>query len=301
MSNLPAIPEPSTDPQSLRETIVAMKEVLENMIGLRGAASTTTVTSTGLYTAKEQLVGKVNEASETAAAALLEAVNTHLATYHPDVADQSIIANLSGGADQPSAHTLVEIFNTILGLEQGALYFCGAAGIQKLSPGSAGSVLQTNGAGADPSWAGGWTTIFKSADTDISSNTTLADDAELQFSMLANTNYAIQAKIITSNTAPGGWKVGITGPASPTRIAARQYTSVTISGSDYPLEFNLATTYTTLLSFARTNFSYVWNLEMFIENGANAGTFALQFAQSTSEVTASKFHKGSRLEYRVVA
>lgn len=126
-----------------------------------------------------------------------------------------------------------------------------------------------------------WTHISKAADQTISSSTTLTNDSELQFSMAANTTYEIQICMVISY-ATGGWKFGINGPSSPTRV--RAYNTITAYG---------------LIASGGTSGALIDMFAVKVENGANTGTFALQFAESaaTGSVT---MEKGSWLEYRAI-
>lgn len=125
-----------------------------------------------------------------------------------------------------------------------------------------------------------WTHIDKTADQTISGSTTLTDDNELQFAMAANTTYEIQACVVMSFTT-GGYQYGITGPAAPTRVrwgASNAYGSIVSAGTTGQI-----------IAFA----------PFLVENGANAGNFKIQFAESaaTGSVT---MEKGSWLEYRAI-
>ena len=57
---------------------------------------------------------------------------------------------------------------------------------------------------ADPA---GWTTIVKSANQDVTNSTTLVDDTDLQFSVVAGGHYMIEMNIVwSSNNASGDYK-----------------------------------------------------------------------------------------------
>lgn len=67
--------------------------------------------------------------------------------------DQTILANISGGAAVPSASTLTAILDDILGTTQGSVLYRNATVWTTLSPGTNGQFLQTQGAAANPQWA----------------------------------------------------------------------------------------------------------------------------------------------------
>lgn len=69
------------------------------------------------------------------------------------IADQRILANVSGGSTAPSANTLTAIIDACIGSTQGNLLYRNAATWVVLAPGTAGQLLSTGGAGANPSWS----------------------------------------------------------------------------------------------------------------------------------------------------
>lgn len=142
-----------------------------------------------------------------------------------------------------------------------------------------------------------WTEVMKTATTTIASNTVLANDAELLFTMLANTTYEIEGELHLSVSSVSGQKSGISGPAGPTAIRAWEVESDNNNTST----ISYVTSYTGL----RTNTpgadrQVKKRVKMTIENGANAGTFAYQFAQNVSSVTVLTVRKGSWFRYRTV-
>lgn len=69
------------------------------------------------------------------------------------VADQRLLANISGGAAAPIENSLTDILDDILGGNRGQIIYRGAAAWLALQPGTSGWFLKTNGVGADPIWA----------------------------------------------------------------------------------------------------------------------------------------------------
>jgi len=84
----------------------------------------------------------------------------------PSIGDGNIYANVSGGVASPTAQSLSAVLDYVLSSTRGSVLYRGATGWRALGPGASGQVLQTNGAGADPSWAtasgggGGSTTLL---------------------------------------------------------------------------------------------------------------------------------------------
>lgn len=66
-----------------------------------------------------------------------------------------ILGRKTAGAGSIEECTLSQILDFLGSAAQGDILFRGSAGWQYLAPGTSGNVLQTNGAGADPSWVPG--------------------------------------------------------------------------------------------------------------------------------------------------
>src|SRR4051794_37694322 len=75
----------------------------------------------------------------------------------PTVPPNTVIGRLGTGPGPAQAipnATLfsANLFDTVLGTTRGSIPYRGAGGWTGLAPGAAGSLLQSGGAGADPSW-----------------------------------------------------------------------------------------------------------------------------------------------------
>lgn len=68
------------------------------------------------------------------------------------IADDRVLANISGGAAAPVANTLTAIIDACIGSTQGNILYRNNTAWVVLAPGTAGHVLQTGGAAANPSW-----------------------------------------------------------------------------------------------------------------------------------------------------
>lgn len=66
-------------------------------------------------------------------------------------ADGTIVSNISGGSASPAYNTISAVLDKEFGTTQGAVIYRGAATWDALAP-STGGILQSNGAGANPSW-----------------------------------------------------------------------------------------------------------------------------------------------------
>lgn len=142
-----------------------------------------------------------------------------------------------------------------------------------------------------------WTDHVIDTTYTIASNTTLASDPDLQFTMAANITYVIEAVLYLSVSSVSGQKFGITGPAAPTRIQA--YSDEKDDGGNSSL-FDLAAYGQMRASTPAGNEETAHRFYAIIENGANPGTFALQVAQNVSSATVLTVRKGSWLRYRAV-
>lgn len=152
-----------------------------------------------------------------------------------------------------------------------------------------------------PVIAGGLVTIPK-ATADARSSTTMTDDTDFSFSMLASTNYHIRVGYFISTSASNacGIKIGIVGPASPTSVMAIER-AVVLDGSSMVLTNldNSSTSGSAVFTHVETiNTGGVWCTLDIIWKNVNAGTFKLQTARQGAAGTAT-FNLNSYLEYGV--
>jgi hypothetical protein len=70
----------------------------------------------------------------------------------PTIANNALISNISGGSSTPLANSLTSIIDTVIGATQGQVLYRSGTVWTALSPGTAGQVLTTAGAAANPSW-----------------------------------------------------------------------------------------------------------------------------------------------------
>lgn len=195
----------------------------------------------------------------------------------PDISLGTVGAD-KGGTGQTS----LTLNNVILGNGTGAVQF--------VAPGTSGNVLTSNGT----TWASvapavTWTLLKKTSDFSLTSTTTFTDVTGLTFPMAANKTYDVKA-VLSVNVGAGGYQVAINGPAIGTgnlRVLAGGLTGNLTAISTY------ATAFTTISSAVIT----LMEFRAIIHNGANAGTFAVQFKQNSSSTVASIIETGSWLEY----
>jgi hypothetical protein len=120
------------------------------------------------------------------------------------VADNSLLANVSGGSAAPSAASLTVFLDHVLTNVRGTLLIRGGAGWVALAPGTVGYFLQTQGSTADPVWAspaGAGTVTSISAGTGISTGGAPITGAGT-VSLAAIATSSVLANISGSSSAP---------------------------------------------------------------------------------------------------
>lgn len=93
------------------------------------------------------------------------------------VADGSLLANASGGAASPIATTLSALIDHVISNTQGAILYRNGTIWTALSPGTAGQLLQTAGAAANPSWGSAPTATSSTLGISKPDNTTVTISA----------------------------------------------------------------------------------------------------------------------------
>lgn len=165
---------------------------------------------------------------------------------------------------------------------------------------AANKYLKANGAWATISAP----TIIVKQTADTRGNTTLTNDSDFTFSMLANTKYLIRGQYSATTASSGsGARIGLSGPASPTKIrfmamAAATTATMTVNSAivapfnstSSSARFDIITA--TAAGTMTVDFTIVW------ENGANAGTFVLQTADDNNSNNVT-FNVDSWMTYQV--
>lgn len=275
MSNVyPAIPDPQPTPESLAESVRMLKLGMEVLTGQRAGGAPT---RTFIQDATPTALSKGDEWFDSSGKHRYWDGKEWLLVYQTPAADiQALLDSISS--------------------TQGTILFRGASSWTSLAPTTAGYLLQTNGAAANPSWVAPpavspWTQGVKtSADQSRTSSTALTDATDMSFAVAANTYYDFQFVLLTSGGL-GGLQVSVTCPASPTSFLFS------------PVNFLGATTSGAAVTIFGTPASS-WAISLivsgYLNNGANAGNVQLQFAQQTSNATATVLRKGSWFQYRTV-
>lgn len=149
--------------------------------------------------------------------------------------------------------------------------------------------------------AGGWTVVDKASDQSIVSSTTFTDDAELQFTLAANTKYRIHLQIYFSATSAGDYKWRLNGPTGSSILFGKfiSSNSATTDSIDF---FELSYGNAAAVVTGTSTIQGTIEIDLVVHNGATSGLFSYQFAQNSSNATSpgAVNYMGSYLEYSAV-
>ncbi len=183
----------------------------------------------------------------------------------------------------------------------GELITWDSSGVATTVPvGTAAQVLTSNGAGAEPTFqaaggggSDGWTVVSKPADETVTSSTTLQDDDDLQFAVDANSTYSVIFVLFAVSNSTADIKYGFsfpTGTVGEKTIGAWGNSTVGQSTDALTVSRNIA---------VGTKIS--WSFPVKVDVAGTSGTFALQWAQQTSDAVNTIMNKGSMMMYRKAA
>lgn len=127
-------------------------------------------------------------------------VTLNLAT----VANNSLLANVTGSTNPPSATTASAFLDSVFGSTQGETLYRGGSLWSALAPGTSGQVLTTGGGGANPSWTSTTTPIKAWANFNGSS---AAVNKGLNISSITKFATASYTVTFTSNMADANYGV----------------------------------------------------------------------------------------------
>jgi hypothetical protein len=135
-------------------------------------------------------------------------------------------------------------------------------------------------------------TIIKDADETTTSDATLTSDSQLKFYMEASQTYEIDISVFFTAGA-GAFQYALTGPTSPLQMFVKREHGDSVVTQGFDIAYTSATAITGISpGFVR--------MKIAIANDANAGVFAFQWAQNSSNGAATTVHEGSSLKYRKV-
>lgn len=136
-----------------------------------------------------------------------------------------------------------------------------------------------------------WRSVYKTADTSIVSNNTLADDPDLQFPVVANGVYSFRLMVSIASGA-GGVNLAINGPSSSRIRISAASSSLLSAYTAFNTSFGLST------SAAATTIAFANGT---VTIGGTGGTFAVRIAQLNVNAAATLIEKGSVLDYIRIA
>jgi hypothetical protein len=149
--------------------------------------------------------------------------------------------------------------------------------------------------------ATGWTPLSCAGDQSKTSDTTLANDSVLSFTMAASTKYRIRGILwFESASATPDVKLRHTGPASPDQVGIYMVVPNASSGLESSTNrIDNAYSAADILLNLTANLAQPVLFHGFIHNGSNPGTFAWQWAQNVSDASPTIRRAGSIMEYGI--
>jgi hypothetical protein len=155
---------------------------------------------------------------------------------------------------------------------------------------------------SDQHW---FTTVRAASDQSISSSTVLTNDAELFFTMAANTMYEFEAVIMYSSPAGAGTpdiKFAFTGPATLTGSTVQFANCITTTDAQAGAQPGLSLgTNMTVGTAATPRLTVIRGWAYSTTGGSGSSGLIFQWAQNTSNGNATIRLAGSVLRWRVVS
>lgn len=176
---------------------------------------------------------------------------------------------------------------------QGDTLHRGASVWSRLAAGTAGNVLSTNGAAADPSWisvagaSGATYGIYKSSDESRSS-TTLTADSALVATLVANRKYRLEFDVAFDASATPDFKYDFNFTGTTTSVLTRRFhgvfTTASLATGDttstFAMRVDSALNNLTTFTIAANDTVVMW-MHVNIDVGASGGTFSFRWAPNT--------------------
>jgi hypothetical protein len=190
------------------------------------------------------------------------ALSSNLTLSLASIANQTILANISGTTTTPTATTPSALLDNAFGSLQGDILYRGASGWTALVPGSSGQVLSTGGSAANPSWitvAGTGTVTSITAGTGLNggtitasgtislANTTVTAGSYGSSSASGTFTVDAQGRLTAAATTPITTVALATGtisttPSNGTDLVNKNYVDSIAAGANYHAASNYATT-----------------------------------------------------------
>lgn len=221
-----------------------------------------------------------------------------------------VLRNTSGVPKTFRGFTWSKIIDALVGaaVAQGDILYRNATGWVRLAASTAGYVLSTGGAGANPAWtsiaaaAGGTYLIYKGADQTKTSDITLADDSALVATLLANKKYRLEFDIWFDSSSIPDFKYDLNFTGTTTSVLVKRFHGVVTTASlptgDSTTTFNMRgdSALNNFVTFTiAANDTVIMSIIVDIEVGASGGVFSFRWAQSTSSANATTVRRNSSL------
>ncbi len=147
-------------------------------------------------------------------------------------------------------------------------------------PGTAGQVLISNGPGVGPDWTDIFTTVVKSADETLTTDTTLQDDDDVTFIAAANSVYYIDALLFVNSPTAADFKFAWTVPAGATADGH-------VLGHDAAADEEIKTFVEAASQFMPTLSvtDDIITMKLIVQTAGTSGAVTLQWAQNASSGT----------------
>jgi len=180
---------------------------------------------------------------------------------------------------------------------RGTILYRGASAWLALAAGTAGQVLQTNGAGADPSWItpSNFTIIQKADDESRTSTTTNSADTHLVTeSLTADKTYLLELYLVVTGTAAaGGFKAQWIVPSGASIAGSWVNSTATANVVQHTnASVNICTA-------ANQRALQTHRFTGAVIMAGTAGTISLSWSQVTSSGSAVTIKQGSELRYKL--
>lgn len=143
-----------------------------------------------------------------------------------------------------------------------------------------------------------WITVRKISDEIITADNVLTADAALSFAMVAGRKYLVRGRIFFDTTANADIKFRHAGPSSPVLVRIARKAIAPGATADSNVAVDTAFSASDIAVTGSGTDGGTFSFEGIVHNGANAGTFAIQWAQNVSDAGNTTVRAGSYLEYR---
>ena len=270
MSEYSSIPEPIADPESLRQSVLALKQAVESLTGQRGGAKVRAATSTDVSSALQAEVAARDQAISEAVGSI------DLSGYVNKTTKVVAGTGLSGGGELASDVTLGLADTPVTpGVYTNADIEVDAQGrVVSAASGAPGYEVRS---------------AVKPSDTARSSDTTITDDPHLTLPVEASTTYIVEALLFY--TAGGGnIQLGVSGPSGATGLVLSE--SFISPGTGPAVALGAATGAAGANSTIGTQGCA---LRAYVTTGANSGNVAVmwnrQAASGTTTARAGSYMK----------